>query len=233
MGNDISSWRAAIGLYNNKGQRLNKSMRYIAYPVKVMIEILQSLLGTISEYLCLIRKCIFDIRLAFVLFYTLHFSLMVFYNTNVNGHHHNPQYTCCLTPSITNSDVFYSLIMRNLLLLAGDVKINPGPQDNYNNCFSIIHQNIRSIRSKMEYIKNNFSDFDILCFTETHLTNMVTDNFLSVEGFDKMFRKDNTAHSGGFLAYVSIHLSPKRILDLENYLPESILFQIKDRSNTF
>ena len=77
MGNDISSWRAAIGLYNNKGQILNKSMRYIAYPVKAMLEFLQSFVGPISEYLYLIRKCIFDIRLVLVLFYTLHFSLIV------------------------------------------------------------------------------------------------------------------------------------------------------------
>ena len=85
----------------------------------------------------------------------------------------------------------------------------------------------------MNYIKNNCSDFDILCFTETHLTNAVNDDLLFIEGFDKMFRKDNTAHSGGFLAYVSIHLSLKRMLDFESYLPESLWFQIKDRTKTF
>ena len=152
MGNDITSWRAAIGLYNNKGQRLNKSLRYIAYPVKEMIGLFLAIIRTISVFLCSIRKRIFDIRLVFVLFYTLHYSLMVFYNANDMVYQSNPLHTCCNDWSITDYNVFYSLIMHNLLLLSGDVESNPGPQYNFNNCFSIMHQNIRSIRSKMEYI---------------------------------------------------------------------------------
>ena len=52
-----------------------------------------------------------------------------------------------------------------LLLLSGDVESNPGPIEH---CLSIIHSNIRSIRNKLEFIKNTLVDFDVLCSTESH-----------------------------------------------------------------
>ena len=57
-------------------------------------------------------------------------------------------------------------LLTLLLLLSGDIESNPGPTEN---CLSIIHSNIRSIRNKIEFIKNHLLDFDVLCFTETHL----------------------------------------------------------------
>ena len=52
-----------------------------------------------------------------------------------------------------------------LILLAGDVPENPGPQfvnTGDVGCISALHRNIRSIRHKLEYIKDNFLDFDVL-----------------------------------------------------------------------
>ena len=53
-----------------------------------------------------------------------------------------------------------------LLLQAGDIETNSGPENRYD--LSIVHLNIRSIRNKIEYITDNLLDFNILCFTETH-----------------------------------------------------------------
>ena len=93
-------------------------------------------------------------------------------------------------------NVYYLLILDILLLLAGDTEENPGPPE-YHSTFSILHQNIRSIRNKLDYIKNNLNDYEILCFTETKLTAEITDDLLLLEGFGSMYRKDNSQHSGG------------------------------------
>ena len=67
-----------------------------------------------------------------------------------------------------------------LLLEAGDIEMNPGPNI-INNSLSILHSNIRSIRNKLDYITENFLDFDILCFTESHLDANVTGRARSVQ----------------------------------------------------
>ena len=72
------------------------------------------------------------------------------------------------------------------ILFSGDIETNPGPLITHKNeadCLSILHLNTRSIRHKLDYIKENFLDFDVLCFTETHLTNDVTNEYVELEGF--------------------------------------------------
>ena len=63
----------------------------------------------------------------------------------------------------------------------------------------MLHENIRSIRNKFEYIKDTFMDYDILAFTETHIHGNVFDDIL-IENYDKPYRKDRTCHGGGLLA---------------------------------
>ena len=41
-------------------------------------------------------------------------------------------------------------------------------------CVSILHCNIRSLRNKLDYILDNFCDFDLICFTETHLDSTIS-----------------------------------------------------------
>ena len=121
--------------------------------------------------------------------------------------------------SIINTHI--SLIILLLLLKAGDIEINPGPE--HEHCLSILHCNIRSIRHKLEYIKDSFVDFDILCFTETHLDAAVSDEFLHLsDSFDVLYRKDRTNHGGGILIYVSKNLNHERMHKLEIYSHESI-----------
>ncbi len=76
-------------------------------------------------------------------------------------------------------------------------------------------------------------DFDVLCFTETHLTNIIEENMITLEGFNTIYRTDSTAHSGGLLVYISASLPSRRLTDLETILPESIWVEIKDKSNTY
>ena len=72
--------------------------------------------------------------------------------------------------NILGSQIY--LTIKFLLLLSGDIEINPDPNEQSGACLSIIHQNIRSIRNKFDYIQDHFLDFEIICFTETHLDNV-------------------------------------------------------------
>ena len=55
-----------------------------------------------------------------------------------------------------------------LLFLDFDIVQNPGPSHTLAD-LSVLHLNIRSIKNKTDFIKDNFLDFNILCFSESHL----------------------------------------------------------------
>ena len=129
---------------------------------------------------------------------------------------------------MNNYHFFFILFM--LLLEAFDIEQNPGP-NNFTADLSILHLNIRSIRNKLDYIKDNFLDFDILCFSETHLDVQVSNEFLFLsDTFDRPYRKDRTNHGGGVMIYLNSQLIHVRRADLEIFCDESIWVEIKVNS---
>ena len=102
-----------------------------------------------------------------------------------------------------------------LLILSGDIETNPGPHLDSGNVnidsISIVHFNIRSIPNKMDFISDFLSDFDIMCFTETHLDADISDSALTIDTHNsKMYRHDFNLHSGRLLVYVSKFLFQKK-----------------------
>ena len=98
---------------------------------------------------------------------------------------------------------------------------------------SILHLNIRSIRNKLEYINENLIDFNVFCFTETHLDVNVNNEDIFNEGFNLVpYRKDVTAHSSGLLVYVSNGLIISGNTGLENCLEESLWIVIKHKGES-
>jgi hypothetical protein len=110
----------------------------------------------------------------------------------------------------------FTFVIFLLVVLSGNVEINPGPStDVQTSSLSILHVNIRSIRNKIEYIKDNYLDYDILCFTETHLSATINNELLKLDGFSTMYRKDRTNHSSGLLIYTSNNIISSRLNVLE------------------
>ena len=87
-----------------------------------------------------------------------------------------------------------------LLLQAGDIERNPGPSETPQD-LSIAHLNIRIIRNKLDYIKDNFLDFDIIGYSETHLDSSVSLDSIILDNFNVPYRKDRSNHGGGLLMY--------------------------------
>ena len=95
-----------------------------------------------------------------------------------------------------------AVIISLLVLLSGYIEENPGPP-NSEYCVSLMHCNIRSIRNKLDYIIHTFCDFDILCFTETHLDNSFpTEDMALYNKYDHSYRKDRTNHGGGLVGWL-------------------------------
>ena len=73
-------------------------------------------------------------------------------------------YLCCKFMKESVLNIQFSTIVLLLVLLSGDIAENPGPgqmASTSDNCLSIVHLNIRSIRHKFDYVKNFLLDFNI------------------------------------------------------------------------
>ena len=127
-----------------------------------------------------------------------------------------------------------SIIVWLLLLLSGDIELNPGPDITREHSVSILHCNIRSIRNKLDYIIDNFCDFECLCFTETHLDDNVDNAQICLTSdYGIPYRKDRANHGGGILVYVNNNLIHKRRPDLEVFREESLWVEIKINKRQF
>ena len=110
------------------------------------------------------------------------------------------------------------------------METNPGPHAQTQYTIDIFHLtcNIRSIRNKINALISLVSNFDILCFTETHLDDNILNRYLSFDGFDTIFRKDRNCFGEGLLVYVSNSLSFSMRADLEEQNIECICIEIRD-----
>ena len=126
---------------------------------------------------------------------------------------------------------FFIQIVYFLLLCSGDIESNPGPTINDNYVLDILHLNVRSIRNKLEDITSLFEDFDILCFTETHLNNVITTEDLKLLEYDTMYRKDRNEHGGGVMIYISNDVKSRRRYEFEPNNIECIWTEISSIQN--
>ena len=137
----------------------------------------------------------------------------------------------------------------SLLLNSGDVHPNPGPADfdilsnhtsisstsydlysflNFPNHLSTVDYNVQSITFKIDILLTQFSQFDIISFTETWLSDNCPASDLSFPFFHAAERKDRVADRYGcVMVYVKDNISYVRRNDLEIAGLECIWIQIK------
>ncbi|CAC5379465.1 unnamed protein product [Mytilus coruscus] len=133
--------------------------------------------------------------------------------------------TCNLYRTCSNLIAFYLLLLC-LLLICGDIEPNPGPERTHEyseKTLSIFHCNIRSLRNKLNYIADIIEDNDVVFFTETHLDSNITDDDISIMGFQVPVRKDRNSHGGGIIMYFKNYVHITRRQDLEHDEIESDL----------
>ena len=120
--------------------------------------------------------------------------------------------------------IFLILLLTTiLLLLSGDIEVNPGPTA------SLWHCNIRGLNfeTHADLLSDVAHNFDILALTETFLnTNCCFD--LNINGYLPIFRKDRTLRPGGGVAlYVRDSLFAVRRSEFEILELEALWVEIK------
>ena len=126
----------------------------------------------------------------------------------------------------------FSLVMFLLPLEAVDIESNTGPDNEHS--LSILHLNIRNIQNKIGCIQDQHSDFNVICFSETHLDQNLSSELLRISNtFSGPYRKNRNMYGGGLLLYINSNLVHRRRPDLEIFCKESIWVEIKVKQDIF
>ena len=78
--------------------------------------------------------------------------------------------------------ILYATYYIYIILLCGDVELNPGPKPNANKCFFICHWNLNSITShsllkvSLLLAYNAVHNFHIICISESYLNSRIFSN---------------------------------------------------------
>ena len=92
------------------------------------------------------------------------------------------------------------------------LSINPGPHEltqpisegsNADRCISLCIINIRSIRTKMEFLETFLNDFDMLAVSEAHLDNQINDSDITFDSIPNIIHRQDRSNSGGGLLIYS------------------------------
>ena len=136
----------------------------------------------------------------------------------------------------------HCLFFKFIILLSGDVNLNPGPQNNaqqqnlWDN-FSkrglhLIHLNINSLLPKIEELRSiaKSTNAAVIGISESKLDKTIFNAEISIEGYD-IIRKDRNRSGGGVACYVrnDICYNSKQILqdDIENIFIDLLLPKTK------
>ena len=126
---------------------------------------------------------------------------------------------------------FYIMVFINLILLCGDIERNAGPKTNPNDNISVCHWNVNSIPShsfqKIAVLESFVAmhKFDIICISETFLSNTYEDNNLNLNCYS-LLRVDHSSNAkrGGVCIYCKETLAPEVIST--PYLNENLLCEV-------
>lgn len=130
---------------------------------------------------------------------------------------------------------YVMFILYLIILLCGDIEINPGPRS-FN--LTIGHINARSLNmeDKFDEISSIVLDrkFDIFAVSETWLGTSILSETLDIPGFGPMFRLDRQdgRRGGGVAPYISSTIAARRRSDLEIKDLELLWVEVKFRSVT-
>ena len=130
-------------------------------------------------------------------------------------------------------EIVFVWLCSLLIMLSGDVEVNPGPKKKDKECFSIYHWNLNSI-SAYDYSKlfllnsyNSLRKFDIICLSETYLDSNtpLNDDNLEISGFTLVCsdHPSNTKRRSVFLYYKNN--LPLRVINI-GYLNECLTLEL-------
>ena len=99
----------------------------------------------------------------------------------------------------------------------------------FSSSISFLHLNIQSLVPKLDLITAEYTDFDMLSFSESWLNHSHKDESLKLSNYQTPFRKDRGPNKsgGGVILYVKDNINVSRRDDLDFDDLEGIWVQIK------
>ena len=233
MPDDVVSWRAHIGLLNcfvYSGSRRPTASFDIWYFIVFIANLINWSLPK-----CLLGICINFVFAFFMLSLLLYFLVPIHTNRGVNT------ISKCLF--IFSIDIILLIFVifnmhRLMLLIAGDIEVNPGPDHGAQNRFSFGFWNVDSLLARegskithIEALQSSYN-FDVFGICETYLNDAVTNEHIAIEGFSSQpFRKDCTGANvhprGGVCLYFKENTPIIEREDLAINFSECIVSQIQ------
>ena len=212
----------------------------ITLPIAVMIASFSSCFAdncfcNLEEFQDPVLNCIKIFTYVFAtVYYTVHSLLEVFKSNfgQVSNCHTNYkkvlmiiqsiEYILLITTFLDSMFLGHVFPLNFLLLLSGDIHLNPGPHTE--NQFKFFHWNLNSICArgaiKIPLIEayNSVHHFDVITISESMLDQTISDNDIFIEGFSReIYRSDHPSNSktGGACVYFREGLPIKQRPDLE------------------
>ena len=131
----------------------------------------------------------------------------------------------------------FTFFLTLILLLSGDVEVNPGPPKSLT--LNIGHINARSLNDedKFEEIASlgHVHTYTIFAVSETWLNHLISSDSFSIPGFSPMFRLDRRdgRRAGGVALFTSMSIVAKRRFDLERNGIELLWVEMKINRHSF
>ena len=196
---DITQYRGSVGIFNNRNFVFrSKFSNFIGHKC-----------WNSNHLYFKLQYPIFPMNLTlFLVFVTVLSPMRSLHITPIN--------TGTSMPVTTVALIFDCLCFKyNLLLLCGDVELNPGPKQNTAKKFTICHWNLNSIAAhnfaKLVLLKayNSVHKFDIICLSETYLDSNILpdDSNLEIPVYN-LVRSDHPSNKkrGGVCIYYKSYL---------------------------
>lgn len=101
-------------------------------------------------------------------------------------------------------------------------------------CIKIAHLNIIGLRNKIDLLSTELSSYDIICVSETKLSDNVETKNIEIDGFHHPIRRDRRFNNGGgLLVYIKSNICFHHRQDIENQYIENIWIQINSLKKNF
>ena len=123
-----------------------------------------------------------------------------------------------------------------LLILSGDVELNPGPPHNnrVKQC-RLLYCNIRGLHKNIQDLITNSRHYDILCCSETLVSNIRHVSELIIPGFRNpiILRRDAFPRTRGMALYVRSDFLATHKIAFECKCHEMQVFKVSGKHNNF
>ena len=122
-----------------------------------------------------------------------------------------------------------------LLVLSGDVELNPGPVNNRARQCRLLYCNIRGLHKNIQELIAVSRHYDILCCSETLVSNFRHVSELIIPGFRKpiILRRDAIPRARGMAVYVRSDFSASHKIAFECICHETQVFKVSGKHNNF